>query len=173
MNIKNGLLNFACVIVFFILTGCTTTTNVDYMPTTEAPTERVLDEDFGEGLSFTYVDYADKVLSLSYELKRNEKGDWYLTVGGDNSFTVGTKKIDNYQVDTFFYYLLNETNMKAYKDYQKTDKYIDTDVKWWFEFNARYEKDTISAYGNMMHPSDYDDVRVKITEYLNKMFKDN
>ena len=38
-------------------------------------------------------------------------------------------------------------------------------------FNIYYDKDSIVAYGYMMHPSDYDDIRVQITEYLNDLFK--
>lgn len=55
--------------------------------------------------------------------------------------------------------------------YNKTDDSITSDVAWWFNLNIYYDKDSIVAYGYMMHPSDYDDIRVQITEYLNDLFK--
>ena len=51
------------------------------------------------------------------------------------------------------------------------DDSITSDVAWWFNLNIYYDKDSIVAYGYMMHPSDYDDIRVQITEYLNDLFK--
>ena len=66
---------------------------------------------------------------------------------------------------------LHETNIATYKDYNKTDDSITSDVAWWFNLNIYYDKDSIVAYGYMMHPSDYDDIRVQITEYLNDLFK--
>ena len=34
---------------------------------------------------------------------------------------------------------------------------ITSDVAWWFNLNIYYDKDSIVAYGYMMHPSDADD----------------
>ena len=44
-------------------------------------------------------------------------------------------------------------------------------LAWWFNLNIYIRQDSIVAYGYMMHPSDYDDIRVQITEYLNDLFK--
>ena len=103
-------------------------------------TQARIDDAYGKGLSFTYNDYADKVIS-------------------DNN------------ANGFFYYLLHEINIATYKGYNKTDDSITSDVAWWFNLNIYYDKDSIVAYGYMMHPSDYDDIRVQITEYLNDLFK--
>ena len=37
-------------------------------------TQAQIDDAYGKGLSFTYNDYADNVLSLSYNLKQNADG---------------------------------------------------------------------------------------------------
>ena len=39
-------------------------------------TQAQIDDAYGKGLSFTYNDYADNVLSLSYNLKQNADGSW-------------------------------------------------------------------------------------------------
>ena len=109
-------------------------------------TQAQIDDAYGKGLSFTYNDYADNVLSLSYNLKQNADGSWQLSVSGQNAHVNGTKVISDNNANGFFYYLLHETNIY-------------------------YDKDSIVAYGYMMHPSDYDDIRVQITEYLNDLFK--
>ena len=134
-------------------------------------TQAQIDDAYGKGLSFTYNDYADNVLSLSYNLKQNADGSWQLSVSGQNAHVNGTKVISDNNANEFFYYLLHETNIATYKDYNKTDDSITSDVAWWFNLNIYYDKDSIVAYGYMMHPSDYDDIRVQITEYLNDLFK--
>lgn len=134
-------------------------------------TQAQIDDAYGKGLSFTYNDYSDNVLSLSYNLKQNADGSWQLSVSGQNAHVNGTKVISDNNANGFFYYLLHETNIATYKDYNKTDDSITSDVAWWFNLNIYYDKDSIVAYGYMMHPSDYDDIRVQITEYLNDLFK--
>ena len=91
--------------------------------------------------------------------------------GSVDVYVNGTKVISDNNANGFFYYLLHETNIATYKDYNKTDDSITSDVAWWFNLNIYYDKDSIVAYGYMMHPSDYDDIRVQITEYLNDLFK--
>ena len=92
-------------------------------------------------------------------------------VSGQNAHVNGTKVISDNNANGFFYYLLHEINIATYKGYNKTDDSITSDVAWWFNLNIYYDKDSIVAYGYMMHPSDYDDIRVQITEYLNDLFK--
>lgn len=111
------------------------------------------------------------MLSLSYNLKQNADGSWQLSVSGQNAHVNGTKVISDNNANGFFYYLLHEINIATYKGYNKTDDSITSDVAWWFNLNIYYDKDSIVAYGYMMHPSDYDDIRVQITEYLNDLFK--
>ena len=160
------------ILTFIVLvssvTGCGASANISNETQTES--EAPVDDNYGKGLSFTYTDYADNVLSLSYTLKRNANNQWQLSISGQNAHFNGTKIITDNKADTFFYYLVNETNIASYKDYNKTDDEITTDTAWWFNLNIYYEKDSIVAYGYMMHPSDYDDIRVKITEYLNELF---
>ena len=152
----NKILAFMFILELCIipLQGCgAKSTTVDSTETQE--TQAQIDDAYGKGLSFTY----------------NADGSWQLSVSGQNAHVNGTKVISDNNANGFFYYLLHETNIVTYKDYNKTDDSITSDVAWWFNLNIYYDKDSIVAYGYMMHPSDYDDIRVQITEYLNDLFK--
>ena len=81
-----------------------------------------------------------------------------LTVNADWRLEIEKDSDDTYRIVT-------------YKDNNNKDDSITSDVAWWFNLNIYYDKDSIVAYGYMMHPSDYDDIRVQITEYLNDLFK--
>lgn len=167
----NKIFTFILVLILCIIPiqGCgAKSTSADSTETQE--TQAQIDDTYGKGLSFNYTDYADNVLSLSYSLKQSADGSWQLTVGGQNAHVNGTKVISDNNANAFFYYLLHETNIASYKDYNKTDDEITTDIAWWFNLDIYYDKDSIIAYGYMMHPSDYDDIRVQITEYLNGLF---
>ena len=167
----NKIFTFILVLILCIIPiqGCgAKSTATDSTETQE--TQAQIDDTYGKGLSFNYTDYADNVLSLSYSLKQSADGSWQLTVGGQNAHINGTKVISDNNANAFFYYLLHETNIASYKDYNKTDDEITTDIAWWFNLDIYYDKDSIIAYGYMMHPSDYDDIRVQITEYLNGLF---
>ena len=164
-----------CFLVLFVSCKGIYQTDNDFY-TTETETERVIDEEYGEGMSFSFVDFADDVLSLKYNLIKDNNGNWRLSVSGENSLVKGNVYIEPSVVDAFFYYLVNESGITAYDDYNKKDEYITTDVIWWFDIKAAYANDDISLYGYMMHPTDYDALRVSLTEYLNNMFinaKDN
>ena len=118
------------------MTGCGASSNISDETQTES--EAPVDDNYGKGLSFTYTDYADNVLSLSYTLKRNANNQWQLSISGQNAHFNGTKIITDNKADTFFYYLVNETNIASYKDYNKTDDEITTDTAWWFNLNIYY-----------------------------------
>ena len=170
MKVKKTL-TFTLILVLCIIPiqGCgAKSTAADSTETQE--TQAQIDDTYGKGISFTYNDYADNVLSLSYNLKKGADGKWQLSVSGQNAHVNGTKVISDNNANAFFYYLLHETSVESYKDYDKTDDEITTDTAWWFNLDVFYDKDSIAAYGYMMHPSDYDDIRVKITEYLNNLF---
>ncbi len=168
----NKIPAFMIILILCIIPiqGCGVRTNSTDSAETQTETQAQIDNEYGRGLSFNYTDYADNVLSLSYSLKQNPDGSWQLTVGGQNAHVTGTKVISDNNANGFFYYLLHETNIASYKDYNKTDDEITTDIAWWFNLDIYYDKDSIVAYGYMMHPSDYDDIRVQITEYLNGLF---
>jgi len=169
---KRYYLLILTLVTSFSLSACTNPYQTGYeLKTTEAETERSLDDNFGEGLSFSYVDFADNVLSLKYSLNKDSIGDWYLSINGENALFTGTRYIDNYTADQFFLFLATDSVIKGYKDYNEKDNYVKTDVIWWFDLKATFSKDNINAYGYLMHPNNYDDFRIKLTEYLNNMFK--
>ena len=113
----NKILAFMFILELCIipLQGCgAKSTTVDSTETQE--TQAQIDDAYGKGLSFTYNDYADNVLSLSYNLKQNADGSWQLSVSGQNAHVNGTKVISDNNANGFFYYLLHETNIVTYKD---------------------------------------------------------
>ncbi len=158
------------LILIVPVSGCGTRNTSDNSDTQE-DTQSPIDDNYGKGLSFAYTDYADNVMSLSYNLKQDAAGNWQLSVSGQNAHVNGTKAISADNAAAFFYFLINETSIENYKEYNKTDDEITSDTAWWFNLDVYYEKDSIVAYGYMMHPDDYDDLRVQITEYLNNLFK--
>lgn len=168
------LIRITALILTFILIlpafGCATG-NSSGNSDAQEDTQAMIDDNYGKGLSFAYTDYADNVMSLNYNLKQNAAGNWQLSVSGQNAHVNGTKVISADNAAAFFYFLIKETGVESYKGYNKTDDEITSDTAWWFNLDVYYEKDSIVAYGYMMHPDDYDDLRIQITEYLNNLFK--
>ena len=124
-------------------------------------------EEFGYGKSFSFIDHTDKGVSLNYTLKKSDDV-WYLMINGENALKTGTRIISNYDAQSFFTDLANDSLIINADTYNKKDESIIDG--WWFSLDISYDNKIISAYGYMRHMSDYDDIRVKITKELNRLF---